>query len=204
MKKITISIVIIIAIIIGVIGNILIDKKNIDGSESDKLSRVYSLIIESNNNLNELSEVYLKVCYIVVNHKEIDKKKISEIVNIDYEKFLGNTIRIDKMSFDEINEALECLKEYYENSGVSDNIQNKLKSIKFILNDVNLKNEKERKVYNDLKIIYGQLNEYEHMISNANYNYKVYREKIEKIREEIKVNIETITKYDFIGLQNIK
>lgn len=200
MKKITISIVIIIAIIIGVIGNLLIDKKNISNGESDKLSKIYSLIIESNNNLNELSEAYLKVWYITVNHKEIDKKKISEIINVDYEKILKNTSGIEKISFNETNEVLECLKEYYENSGVYDNIQNKLKSIKIYLNDINFNNGKEEKVYSDLKLIYGQLNEYEYTILNIDYNYKEYREKIEKIREEIKVNIETIAKYDFIRL----
>lgn len=200
MKKITVSIVIIIAIIIGVIGNLLIDKKNINNSESDKLSKIYSLIIESNNNLNEVSEAYLKVWYIAGNHKEIDKKKISEIINVDYEKILKNTSRIEKTSFNETNEVLECLKEYYENSGVYDNIQNKLKNIKTYLNDINLKNGKEEKVYSDLKLIYGQLNEYEYTIFNIDHNYKEYREKIEKIREEIKVNIETIAKYDFIRL----
>lgn len=197
MKKMTISIVIIIAIIIGVIGSIFGNRRNNEISEFDKISKTYNLIIEANNNLNNLSNIYMKAWNKILVRGSINKKELSKLVDVDYDKFIENTREIEIENFTDSNKGIECLNKYYENSGISDNIQNKLKDTKKYLNDINLRNDKEKKLFDELKLTYNQLINYYNVINDTNIDYKKYESNIIQSRENLKISIENITKTDF-------
>lgn len=197
MKKMTISIIIIIAIIIGVIGSMLGNRKSDEISEFDKISKIYNLTIEANNNLNNLSNVYIKVWNRILIRGYVDKKELSKIVDVDYNKFKEDTKEINDTEFSDPKKGIECLNKYYEVSGISDNIQNKLKEIKKYLNDVNLKNEKEKKIFEEIKTTYNQLVNYYNIINDTNVSYKKYESNIILNRENLKISIDNIGKMDF-------
>ncbi len=195
MKKITIAIFIVIAIIIGIAIGIL--NKNSDESTklnmSEQITKVYNDLNDMNINLTSMSQYYLLVWNNTINNGQISKKEISEIINIDYNKFLSDTDEMNKNVFTTVGESIGCLNIFYNNSGIDENIKNKLVNIRVEIDNLS-QEETEKNINVSLSNIYNRIVNYYQTIINPNGNLEDYKSNVFNQEEIIEADLNSVRK----------
>ncbi|MGL4847522.1 MAG: hypothetical protein ACRC28_01120 [Clostridium sp.] len=184
MKRMTIGIIVIIAIIFGLLFNLVIQGKKKSNDNNPKLNKICKDMSDVNASLNKISDIYMENLDKLKENKLITKKELAESIQIDYEKFDTYTAS-NEDAFTTSKEVIQILNIYYENSGIKENIKNKMKSIRVELEITKPTTEKEKKLYSEMINIFEKITEYNDLVFNFKGNLETYKNKVIFEKENI-------------------